>query len=785
MSKVKHDRWKVIFDVALLLLIGLIPLLWFQGNLLINGADLEFPVTPVDNFYRRRYLWDDRLYTGWDQSQEAPHLFPYYPLLAFLEILGFSLVEIEMIWFVIIFTLPALSMYYLVSYLSEPKIRRIAALTSALFYTLNLHVIVFWHDGNQTILLAYGMWPILLALWMKGLRKESLRDQLKTATLIGLASLLMAPSSSSPPTIIVTTIILALYFIHYLFTTMGTQWIRAIIDRSFRYERGRLIRAFRFVGIVFGIYLLVNSWWSLPIINITQQTGLVPASAVLHFSREASFMEFVRLLGFWGWYEGYLDMPYFTFAENYATDPLLVLTTLILPLIAFLGLILAPKEDRDVPFFALIAVVGLFMAKSFHEPFGELYSWIFYNLPGAWAFRNPYKRFEGLAALGYAFLGGILVARSYDRIRTSAKGKGLVILGGLGIALIVITATFAPSYPLLTGNAIEERMRVEIPAYYSELESWLEGHGEDYRVFLLPVKQRNLPYMSYYWGYSGTDIISHLISTSQVRDYRPRASANYAEFYEYVFNLTRKREAMSPYIGRIIGLLSAKYILLDKSADWSFYYLDPPEYSSMIARSQDGVVYTETIGEVVIYENKWAVPLVFAAEDTLYIGGGIGSLESIVSAADFQPRVAIFFSELLTPEERNRIATIVDSVNAAEGAPTISSVKIDPTRYEISVHTSSPFILVCTESFNQGWKAYVDGGLEVKDHFPVNGYANGWFIEKTGDYKIVLEYWPQRLLDWGIIVSTLSVLVCVAYLVGSQLTSFWRLRKHPGIRNSN
>lgn len=132
--------------------------------------------------------------------------------------------------------------------------------------------------------------------------------------------------------------------------------------------------------------------------------------------------------------------------------------------------------------------------------------------------------------------------------------------------------------------------------------------------------------------------------------------------------------------------------------------------------------------------------------------------------------------------------------------PKIEFKKINPTRYIVDVKgAKGPFTLVFSESFHDGWKAYVrqwqgdrdkgqekepwsalwsaweDRGnrVEIKDHFVVNGYANGWIVPagqfrvkgKNGeDFEIVLEYKPQRLFEMGLLISGATLLGCVGYL---------------------
>jgi len=151
----------------------------------------------------------------------------------------------------------------------------------------------------------------------------------------------------------------------------------------------------------------------------------------------------------------------------------------------------------------------------------------------------------------------------------------------------------------------------------------------------------------------------------------------------------------------------------------------------------------------------------------------------------------------------------INNQNEIVKPPKIEFKKINPTRYVVDVKGAKwPFTLVFSESFHEGWKAYVrqeakgdgqkgepwsalwstweDRGKrnELKDHFEVNGYANGWIVVPKGqfkvqsskfkveekeenweDFEIVLEYKPQRLFEIGLLISSTILLMCILYMV--------------------
>ena len=87
--------------------------------------------------------------------------------------------------------------------------------------------------------------------------------------------------------------------------------------------------------------------------------------------------------------------------------------------------------------------------------------------------------------------------------------------------------------------------------------------------------------------------------------------------------------------------------------------------------------------------------------------------------------------------------------------------KVDSTRYKLKVNkiTDQPSVIVFSELYDAGW--------EIKDlkHIKVNGYANGWLINKSGNYELEAVYKPQKYLDIFTLVTILSVLFSTIYLL--------------------
>lgn len=144
--------------------------------------------------------------------------------------------------------------------------------------------------------------------------------------------------------------------------------------------------------------------------------------------------------------------------------------------------------------------------------------------------------------------------------------------------------------------------------------------------------------------------------------------------------------------------------------------------------------------------------------------------------------------------------------------PKITFRKINPTKYIVDVEDAiNPYFLVFNESFHRGWKAYIqtpnikhqtdgdeidsyfNGDIKEKrheniflnrntfetwretslldsKHIIMNDYANSWYITPNNaggkkDYRIIIEYWPQRLFYLGALVSFLTFFISL--LIGA------------------
>ena len=87
-----------------------------------------------------------------------------------------------------------------------------------------------------------------------------------------------------------------------------------------------------------------------------------------------------------------------------------------------------------------------------------------------------------------------------------------------------------------------------------------------------------------------------------------------------------------------------------------------------------------------------------------------------------------------------------------------------PDSYDLKVQTDGkPFWLVLGESHSDGWEAKA-AGTSLGTPQLVNGFANGWLVRPKGPgtIAIALQFAPQRYVWFGIGLSIVAILACIA-----------------------
>jgi hypothetical protein len=883
---------RFIFDrlpLFLILLLGLIPLLWFKDGMTIAGGDNFFYLDPGSSFEHTFGAWMEKVNNG-NPNTILPLAFPFMFFWYSLEYVGLQLINIQELWTILFFVLPGFTMYYLVSRIDASESRnanRLRGSTAAVLYMLNVYVMLdVLQPSFRPILAAL---PLMLYFWIRGLNQKTF--SLRYPALIGLTSLIFA-SSSVNPTIFAP--ILVSFVFYYLFFLATVKY--------------RIIDSLKFAMTTATLYILLNFWWiSTSFVGMLEiSPSLQKAVSGVNFMGSTRLFEALRLMGFWAFRVRFEEVgrPLIPYAYLYYAPPLLILTYLI-PIIA-LSAILMKSRNKFVIFYSTLAVIGIFLSKGTNEPFGFVYKFLYENIPGFWIFREPFAKFTPVTLLSYSVLLGYSVEAICHRLRgwaTLKRGRFLTSLSTL-VLVVVVLIILVSAFPMITGKAIQDAswygdskfsLYVDVPEYWYEAGEWLEENDKDARILLLPGAGYGHCYKWKSGMCTGDPVARILLPNPIIRYINPPLTPTDVladKLYSAVY------PSSTIHIAPLLTLLNVKYVLQQNDLDWEYGNVInpyPPEKMRTFLADQPGIVFGRSFGRLDLYrvEEEYLLPRIYVPKEVVYAPGNL-IIPEIIASPDLEVQSAIFaegdnakgLSDDLWGKEKDYIQTVnftggwkfiqddgnvalyqtilpesfpegldtslgmrellkvyrdgvplkerygpqeplleVDEVTIGEiwprrvavsvpsgteptgrywveylsgGSefglsslrgdilqkvkkhrenfrPSIDFRKINPAKYEITVkNATAPYFIVFSENYHPQWKAYygevswietlLRDPLPEEKHLMVNGYANSWELDETGDYRLTLYFRPQSMFYLGLIVSALTFLGCIGYL---------------------
>ena len=169
-------------------------------------------------------------------------------------------------------------------------------------------------------------------------------------------------------------------------------------------------------------------------------------------------------------------------------SPPFVALTLFIPFVAGLAYILDKDNHRKrfILFIFALYLLGIFLSKGVHGPFGEWY--------GEWLslVRNPLEKFGKLLPLALS----ILITYGLVVLLGTLKSKRSLLL------ILSLIAVYLIAYPMWTGGLWREQKlplpgyKFELPEDFYDLKNFLDNKELDYRVIQLPENNVPLPGLS-------------------------------------------------------------------------------------------------------------------------------------------------------------------------------------------------------------------------------------------------------------------------------------------------
>lgn len=658
-AKDSYSKKKLIYDIIILFIMGLTPLLWFKSGYSINGPDVSFPLNPSLFFYNRLFTWNHVNNLGLPSAINITSVF-FHSIQALFYKLSNSIYFTQPASYCFWFFGICASMYYFIAVVQKDKPNRLQRFTAVLVYALNPLVFNIWEVAKAAEISALVATPLMLAFFIQGL--DGRMPFLKAALLSGLCSLVFSEIGASPSVFAIPFGILIGYFI---FTILREMLIKSGVKRIF------LLCCYLLIFI--SVYILFNLYWILPygfeIFKTLKDTATASPLEAFNMvnwlkgiSTHTSIFNVSRFQGAWDWYYAWYDEQYVAYAKSYFNNPILLLISIAIPALAYMAIIF--KKGWRVIYFAIVALIATIFATGVHPPFGVVFTKIAQRIPIFLVFRSPYYKFSLATLFAYAYLISCTVVAVYEKlgsvkifeklkVKFNSDVNYLKIIPSIFILLVFFSLLYY-SYPMLTGAIIPVRekmfsLHLKVPNYVFETSRWLDEQEGQFRVMMLPDEKLD----TYRWGYGAP--INLLNLSCNVPIVWGPASYGRSRIRDIFYRDAYSDKTNAVY--RLPQLLSVKYLWLKHDCWYDFYgpTLSPSQIKDLIGKSLEAK-YLKSIGEWDFYEFPEMLPLIDNKDDAFLIFGDENILINLAERDYLMDRVLLFFDD----NDKQNIEALLD-----------------------------------------------------------------------------------------------------------------------------
>ncbi len=345
----------------------------------------------------------------------------------------------------------------------------------ALIYSTNTWILLVFFGGQMGIALAYSIAPFLLKMIIAFIESSTLSPKnfqfpISNFQFPMLAGLIFAIQVMFDIRVAFLTMLVAIsYSVFYHFFVRRLNIKLLTINYS----------------LLTIVTLLLHAFWILPSVFITLRGGNV-TSVVDTTSASLEFLSFAK-------FENSLSLLHPNWPENiFGKVAFMRPEFLIIPIISFASLVFLNSKlktqklnniaieqynNRTFLFFALVGLIGAFLAKGTQEPFGIVFNFLYSNIPGFNLFRDPVK-FYILTAISYSVL--------IPNFLSLLPKKNLFKL----IPITFIIYWFVISLPFVTNSQVGIFKARFVPSEYAKLKEFLVSKPEFFRTLWIPSVQR-------------------------------------------------------------------------------------------------------------------------------------------------------------------------------------------------------------------------------------------------------------------------------------------------------
>lgn len=204
---------------------------------------------------------------------------------------------------------------------------------------------------------------------------------------------------------------------------------------------------------------------------------------------------------------------------------------------------------------------------------------------------------------------------------------------------------------------------------------------------------------------------------------------------------------------REYNLFPQHYINEIQSKYFKFEIPEKNEYE-IIAVLASGSILDKT--DLYINGQKWVVDL-RSEKDYLTLG----KVQLDKNTYEFSyPRSASESHKLLLRKEV--------PVESSTSGSVIEFKKDNAVSYKGKLNIQKPTFLVLKETYHHDWELTLlnkDKKMKVDKHVVADLYANGWYIDKVGEYEFSINFTGQRTFNFGLALTVFGILITLGYFI--------------------
>lgn len=766
---------------------------------IISYGETPYFINPF--FLNYASIWEGKLNFG-NFSQHSANIISIYLSWILTSLVPLK-IDSSIIILVLNYFLTSISIYYCLYTILAPKKNSHILIPVSIFYSFNTYRLLGPINIPSNVLLIFL--PLFFVTYYQLLHFHKWKYVLQLAIIINLAG----GMGANLPIYLAPYLLLIIYLVYFIITeSPGKKTLLKLLVQN--------------IVIVITI-VSSNLYWLFPqsvyLLSIykTTQNG----TNIFKALNTGTFYDHLRGIGQWAWRAEHLFAKYYPFSEKY-DQPFLQITTYLLTIISFIYILpsrFLKRVDKDnhlKTFFAILSFLSLILLAGNKGPFGFVFDFLYQHIPLFKAYREPFSKFTPLYIFALTF--GLAYSLQYITDKLKRNSHRLLVVS-LVTLLVLINA-----YPFFTGEAIPIRRWnggnvgnvVSIPEYWQDARRDIPGKVGDYRLMLFPYN----PYSTYYHWQYGTGVVGniadYLLDAKSLKSYEIDTSLG-GQILLSAFPPGELKDDFD--LGKFLGFLNAKYLLLENDLEWRYSSGDVASPSASLAYlSSSNLTLEKTYGEFTseylstlpnedpdpgrkqlltselqgkpilsLYQvpEEHLLPLVYSPANTFISTDDPSDLPYLVTNQSNNDFAVIY------QNQNNKLDLNLDDLDN----PEVIFSDNHPTHISLTIKDiNKPFLLVFIENFDSNW-SIIPGkdfsqiaGLPINfkkpyntDHLIANGFSNAWLINpdqfcslspddcelcnRGKNLSLSLYYSPQNYLTLSLILALIINLLVVSSVV--------------------